>query len=164
MWITHKTTETRPSLSFVRVVRSDYISFLSLTGIAVVWMLHFMLSIGITFKSRRSLAWSESSSDGFLGIAIVVTIVLLALFAFRIYSFHSVFKKGLLIKGTITYIMLFRDRGRIEFMYTVHGKEYNAGSPITKNARTLALDVGQTVDIVVSPKKKRRAFIVDLYI
>ena len=153
----------RPSLSIVRVVRSDYISFLSLTGIVLVWVLHFMLSMGITFRSRRSWAWTESSGDGFFGIATVLTVVLLTLLAFRIYSFRSVFKKGLLVKGEITYLIFFRDRGRVEFRYIVYGKEYNTGSPIMKNARTRALTAGQTVDIVVSPEKKSRAYIVDLY-
>jgi hypothetical protein len=41
--------------------------------------------------------------------------------------------------------------------------DYSTGTPVMKNARTKALNVGQEVEIVVQPENRTRAFIVDLY-
>ncbi len=154
-------SNSRATPSVVRVVLSDYVALLALMGIVVTWGLHILATNGVIFTSRRS--GTEVTGGGFLGVAIVATVVLLPLFAYRIYAFIAIFKRGLLCKAEITDINFFKDRGRVEFKYTLHGKDYRTGSPVMKNARTKALNVGQEVDIVVHPEKHSRAFIVDLY-
>ena len=152
---------SRPTPSVVRVVLSDYVALLALIGVVVTWALHILAANGVIFTSR----WSDTelTGGGFLEIAIIATAVLLPLFAYRIYAFIAIFKRGLLCKAEISDISFFKDRGRVEFKYTLHGKGYSTGTRIMKNARTRALNVGQEVDIVVHPEKRSRAFIVDLY-
>ncbi len=150
----------RPTPGFVRIVLSDYIAFLALIGVVVMWGLHILAANGVIFESRSG---TKLTGGTFLGIAVIATVTLLPLFAYRIYAFKAIFKNGLLCKGEITAINFIRDRGRVQFKYTLGGQEFNSGSPVMKNARTKALRVGQEVDLVVHPEKRSRAFIVDLY-
>jgi hypothetical protein len=126
----------------------------------VVWALHILAANGVIFTSRSG---TELSGSGFLNIAIIATAVLLPLCAYRIYAFIGIFKRGLLCKAEITEINFFRDRGRVNFKYALDGMDYTTGTPVMKNARTKALNVGQEVEIVVQPENRTRAFIVDLY-
>ena len=153
-------SNSRPTPSVVRIVLSDLVAFLPLIGVVVAWALHILTANGVIFTSRSG---TELSGKGFLEIAIIATVVLLPLCAYRIYAFIGMFKRGLLCKAEITDISFFKDRGRVKFKYTLDGMDYSTGTPVMKNARTKALNVGQEVEIVVQPENRSRAFIVDLY-
>jgi hypothetical protein len=130
--------------------------------VGVMWILHTLSASGIALKSLRS-GTVLPAGNSFLLVAIMVTVILIPFIVYRIRSIYSVFKDGRFCTAEITGINFCRDRGRIDFKFTLGEREHLTGSPIMKNARTTALSVGDEVDIVVHPEKPSRAFIIFLY-
>jgi hypothetical protein len=90
----------------------------------------------------------------------VVAIVILA---WRIRLFYSIFDGGIEAPATISNIMFFRDRGRVDYIYTIQGEKFSSGNAIHKVKQTRSLQVGEQVIVMVDRNNLKRAFIRDLY-
>jgi hypothetical protein len=66
--------------------------------------------------------------------------------------------------GKITYISLFKDRGRIEFSYIFEDKEYVSGIAVHQNTYIKSLKEGQQINVVVNKENPKKAFIKDMFV
>lgn len=146
-----------------RALNADVITLAIFAGVGLIWGLYFLVDGSYLVPPWRSASDDIVTGSGFLKAAVVVTVLLLPLLAYRIHTFMSAFQSGQLYRGRITDVEFFRNRGRVSFTYEVNGEEIRAIAPVMKNARSKALSVGQEVDVVVHPVNPSRAFVLDLY-
>lgn len=99
-----------------------------------------------------------------LAVGFLSLIVCAPLLFWRITSIQKVFANGSTVTGKITNLGFYRDRGRVEYTYMYIGQSYHSGSPIHKTKQTLALRIGDEVQLVVDRANPKKAFIQDLYI
>lgn len=141
--------------SLVKIATIDYFAFLVWLSPVVSWMTYFaLLTIG------------KVEADNFIPPASLVagTLAALAIFAWRIQVFNNVFSDGFESTATISNILFFRDRGRVEYIYTHQGQKYLGSTTLHKVRQTQALQVGQQVIVMIDRNNPKRAFIRDLYI
>jgi hypothetical protein len=141
--------------SLVKIATIDYFAFVGWLSPVVSWMTYFALLI---------LGKAEAVNFSLLAIFAAGTLVALAVFAWRIQVFNTVFNDGLEATATISNVSFFRDRGRVEYIYTHQGQKYLGGNALHKVKQTQALQVGQQVVVMVDRNNPKRAFIRDLYV
>jgi len=141
----------RPSIS--RIVTTDYIAFV---GFLVPIVSAAMLAILVLLQS-------ENTTD-FAWIALIIAIAAFVVMVWRIRLISAVFEDGIAAPGTISGIYFFRDRGRIEYVYTYGGQKLISGNAIHKTKQTEALQSGAQVTVVVDRNNSKRAFVRQLYV
>jgi hypothetical protein len=140
--------------TFARIVTNDYAAFLGLAFplLAPVLFILFALLDGVPVPTTL------------VYFVIIPSVVFgLVLLAWRLHLIRAVFESGHEVPATISGVWFYRDRGRIEYIYTFQGQKYRGGNAIMKNKRTLAFQPGDQVLVAVDRKHPKRAFIRDLY-
>lgn len=142
---------SRPSIS--RILWVDYGAFIGaitpLATIAVGLLLLFTQPDGLTFAPWLMLA----------GVVIGGAVLL---WRYRLIS--SVFEEGEAVSGAITNVSFFRDRGRVEYVYTYQGQKLVSGNAVHRVRQSEALTQGQTVTVLVDRSNPKRAFVRELYL
>jgi hypothetical protein len=140
--------------SLIKILTIDYAAFLGWLVPVAMWGLYIGLVI-----------FENVESDDFTlpMIFAAITIVALVVLVWRIQVFNTVFNDGIEATATISNVSFFRDRGRVDYVYTHQGQKYAGGNAILKVRQTRALQVGEQVIVVIDRNNPRRAFIRDLY-
>lgn len=141
--------------SLIRLIDTDYITLLALVFPLVAWGLY------AAFKLTRAASPPDAI---YIPLAAAVTAAALAVLVWRYRAFAHVFAEGVEVRAVIHTAAFFRDRGRLEFVYTYLGEKYLGSTAVHKNARTKVLQPGEQVTVLVDPGNPRRAFIRDLYV
>ena len=140
--------------SLLKIVTIDYIAFLGWLFPIVMWGIYVVLIFLGNVKTN----------DFTLPIIFaVISVVALAILMWRIQVFNTVFSDGIESTATINNVSFFRDRGRVDYVYTYQGQKYVSGNAIHKVKQTLALKAGEQVVLMVDRNNPKRAFIRDLY-
>lgn len=141
------------SPSFFRIISTDYPSYLSVLFPVVfgVFTIYF-------FNTQNT------SSQLFLLITAIVTVIGVPTLVQRYRTISSVFANGIPTEGVITAIGFLRGRGRVEYSYTSRGEKYTTSNAINRNGRTRNLRIGQNVKVIVDPDDPKRAFIQEIYL
>lgn len=141
--------------SLLKIITIDYIAFLGWLFPVVMWGIYIALIVLGNIKAN----------DFTLPIIFaVISVVALAILMWRIQVFNTVFSDGIETTATINNVSFFRDRGRVDYVYTYQGQKYVSGNAIHKVKQTLALKVGEQVVLMVDRNNPKRAFIRDLYV
>ncbi len=93
----------------------------------------------------------------------MITLASAGVLIWRIVLFRGIFTENQETQAKISQVSFFRDRGRVDFVYTYQGQRYISGIPIMKTRRTKALRVGEDVIVLVDPSCPKRAIIRKLY-
>jgi hypothetical protein len=148
-----------------RVLKNDYPSLLMLMAIAVAWA----FLIGGAVFDRLPTKQGKLVEVGPAAMIVIAIVVVLVTFMFgflawrRVSDIKRIVESGPEVQRQVTEIWFIKDRGRVEYEYSVDGKSYSSGNAIWKNAETSAIQVGDTVMLIVDRDKPSRAFIASLY-
>ncbi len=140
--------------SLLKIITIDYIAFLGWLFPVVMWGMYVVLIV---------LGNVKTNDFTLPVIFAVITVVALSILIWRIQVFNTIFSDGIETTATINNVSFFRDRGRVDYVYTHQGQKYASGNPIHKVKQTLALKVGEQVVLMVDRNNPKRAFIRDLY-
>jgi hypothetical protein len=152
-------------ISLKKALGADYLSILSLIIPAVAILLY----IDARYFNLLCLVLKRGTSTNndptfFLWMAIATIVIRIPFLVFRIQRIKNHFKEGIEIMGKITYISLFKDRGRIEFSYVFEGREYVSGTAVHQNAYVRSLKMGQQINVVVSKENPKKSFIKEMFV
>ena len=140
--------------SLLKIITIDYIAFLGWLFPVVMWGMYVVLIV---------LGNVKINDFTLPVIFAVISVVALAILIWRIQVFNTVFSDGIESIATINNVSFFRDRGRVDYVYTYQGQKYVSGNAIHKVKQTLALKVGEQVVLMVDRNNPKRAFVRDLY-
>ena len=140
--------------SLLKIITIDYLALLGWLFPVVMWGIYVVLIV----------LGNEKTNDFTLPIIFaVISVIALAILVWRIQVFSTVFSDGIETIATINNVLFFRDRGRVDYVYTYQGQKYISGNAIHKVKQTLALQVGEQVVLMIDHNNPKRAFIRDLY-
>lgn len=141
--------------SLLKIITIDYIAFLGWLFPVVMWGMYVVLIVLGNVKIN----------DLTLPVTFaVITVVALAILIWRIQVFNTIFSDGIEATATINNVSFFRDRGRVDYVYTYQGQKYVSGNAIHKVKQTLALKAGEQVVLMVDRNNPKRVIIRDLYV
>ena len=143
-----------PSLK--KILTVDYVAFVSWLFPVVLWAMGLFL-----------LFTMDLSQQSLLRLFIVIALITLGglgLIFWRVQVIKAIFEDGIEVSGTLRIVVFFRDRGRVEYVYTYLDQKYASGNAILKTAGTNRLQPGMQVTLLVDRSQPRRAFIRDLYL
>lgn len=141
--------------SLFRIVAVDYGALISVIAPVAIWGVVLFIAL---FQG------SDRVGDVSLYIAIGITVVSVASLLWRIQLIRGVVNDGLEVPAVISSLAYFRDRGRVEYVYTHQGKRYQSGNAIHRSPLTSRLRQGDSMILVVDRDRPERAFIRDLYV
>lgn len=140
--------------SLLKIITIDYVAFLGWLFPAILWGMY----IGLIILGNVKM------NDIVLPIIFAtITVIALAVLVWRIQIFNTVFSDGIETIATISNVSFFRDRGRVDYVYTYQGQKHVSGNAIHKVKETIALNIGEQVVLVVDRNNPKRAFIRNLY-
>lgn len=143
-----------PQVSIRKILFTDYGTFLGWVGPLVylgIILLQFLL--GESLATIQSLAL----------VLLPVSLILLGVLFWRVQTIRRVFEEGTQIPATVVRVSFYRDRGRVEVVYTFQGERYLSRNMVMKNKTTRSLLEGMPVVVLVDPGNPRRAYIRELY-
>jgi hypothetical protein len=141
--------------SFGKIVTIDYAAFSAFLFPPVMWGVYLFFLILQSGKTTNFI---------FLVTNLVVTIISIPVLFWRIHLINTIFDDGIQTRATISDIYFYRDRGRIEYIYTYLGQEYTSGNSVHRAKPTRAIKIGDQVTVMVDRNKPKRAYIRDLYL
>ncbi len=140
--------------SLIKILTIDYAAFLAVLFPIIMWGLYIVLVILEEVKL----------TDLVLPVTFaLITVVSIGVIGWRVRTINTVFSDGMEATAAISNVSFFRDRGRVDYVYTYQGQKYVSGNAIHKVKQTLALRVGAQVVLMVDRNNPRQAFIRDLY-
>ena len=140
--------------SLIKILTIDYAAFLAVLFPIIMWGLYIVLVILEEVKL----------TDLVLPVTFaLITVVSIGVIGWRVRTINTVFSDGMEATAAISNVSFFRDRGRVDYVYTYQGQKYVSGNAIHKVKQTLALRGGAQVVLMVDRNNPRRAFIRDLY-
>ncbi|WP_084677133.1 DUF3592 domain-containing protein [Massilia niastensis] len=137
------------------ILWNDWPALGSSIGIVLVWEAYFCYPL-----LRPSLA----DDPDFALLAIISTLALQGVLVWRLLRVLLLFARGVEVPARITSISLAKDRGRVEYSFQLGGSVASSWSPVHKTARVLALEPGQSVEVLVNPRNPRQAILKALYV
>jgi hypothetical protein len=155
-------SDLQPKLG--RIVWSDFFSLLLVVGPIASWAIYVATAFGLVFHSRYSGSEVTGRDPAVLFVALGITLVCVPLLVLRIRRVKMLFANGRVVPAEITAVNFVRDRGRVDYRFSLDGMERTGWSALHKNARTTSLSVGQRVDLVVDPANPKHSLIADFYI
>ena len=147
--------------SITRIIWTDYIAFLATISPIAIWIVHLAWVPDWRGEGPVIPTWM---APYILVLSLAVTFGSALILAWRVLLIKTAFRSGSVASGRITAVSLKRDRGRLEYTYSLEGKTYQSGVSIHRNARTKELRAGEKIILLVDRKKPKRAFMRDLYI
>ncbi len=151
--ISGETMSKQPSIT--KIITIDYVAFIATLFPIVSWILYFALML---LKNTRT------ATIDLLIIFAALTVVAIGVLAWRIQLFNTIFNDGIETTATISNLFFYRDRGRVEYIYTFQGQKYASGNAVHKVRQTQGLQVGEQVILMVDRNNPKRAFIRELYV
>jgi len=151
--------------SLLGIIQLDTVALLALLFPLVIWGIYIATTYFGFFPGlggRDPLTGADAPL--FLYLGLIATVVGIPLLLWRVRSFQSMFRRGIQVRGRITDVSFYRDRGRVEYSYTYEGQTYAGGNAVQKTGRSEALQPGGEVTLLVDPEKPQRAVIRDLYV
>ena len=142
--------------SIKRIISSDY---------ATGFFTYAFLIAGTMYFIVRTLDLSFiGGSATFEKIAIITTCIAAPVFAWRIYFFKTLYKRGLEIAGTVTFVGYFSKGHRIEYEYIYQNQKYVSGNALAPQfLKEKKYNSGDKVMLLVNPKRPKKAVIKDIY-
>jgi hypothetical protein len=144
--------ERQPSI--FKIITVDYVALSTVLFPVVIWSIYLALLV---------LKNIQVTDHNYPAVASVITIASLLVLIWRIRMFFAIFNDGLETSAIISNVSFFRDRGRIDYVFTHQGQKYTSGNMIHKVRQTEALKVGDEVIVMVERNNPKRAYIRDLY-
>jgi hypothetical protein len=141
----------------LKIIWTDFPALAFAILIPMCWIMGVAFSL-LEPDPHYSMTWL------LLRVALPVTILTIPFLLWRIVRIRKLFASGRIVPGVVTYVRLFKDRGRVNFSYVMDGRELNSWTPIHQNRCTKALFPGQQVEVVVDPQCTDRAVIRHLYL
>ena len=146
--------------SIRQIIRIDYLA-ISLAGVPVaMWVLLAVVYIMPAWLNNQPVELNAFS----ILVLIAATLYCWLALAWRVNKIRSVFAAGVHVKGVITKIWFFRNRGQMYFNYTYLGAQHDAKMTLVKNETTSALTEGAELDLLVDPDDPKRTFLQNLFI
>ena len=124
--------------SVVKMITIDYASFMAFLFPVVSWGFYIIMLIS------KNITTTDYSLPAIIG---VITIVAIGVLVWRLQKLNSIFNDGIEALATISNISFFRDRGRINYIYTYQGQKYSSGNAVM-NMRE-AFQIGEPVTVMV---------------
>jgi hypothetical protein len=143
----------QPSLT--KIITIDFAAFAAFIFPLVMWGLYLFLYLTQKLKPGEYV---------FPALIALITLAAVGVLVWRVRLFNTIYDDGIEIPAVISNIQFFRDRGRVEYVYTYQGQKYLSGNAIHKVRQTQALQIGAEVVLMVDRNNPKRAFISDLYI
>jgi hypothetical protein len=138
--------------SLLRIVQVDYLASVGVIMPVVLWGLALVTQF-----------FDPGAASVFRLLAAMDSVVGLGMVAWRVWTIRRVVAGGAGVPGVIGSIGFFRGRGRVEYVYTFQGRQYQGGQAIQSTAVTRSLAQGQAVTVMVDPARPERAFVRELY-
>ncbi len=143
--------ENRPSP--FRIIWTDTLAF-----IAVVFPLVFALIIVINW------ALGEPLFDLFLWIAAASTVLGSGVLIWRVAAITALYNDAQEVTATITSISFYRDRGRVDYVFTYQNQKYLNKNAVMKNGRTRNILIGEKRTVLVDRDNPKKSILKDLYL
>lgn len=141
--------------SLLKIITIDYAAFLGWLVPVTMWAFYiFLLIVGNIHLQDIT----------YLIMVIGFSVIGLTILLWRILTIHTVFNDNIQTPGNISHLAFFRDRGRVEYVYTYQAQKYCSGNGIHKVKQTEQIRVGSNTILVVDRNNPKRAFIRDLYL
>jgi len=141
--------------SLVKIITIDYAAFMALLFPIITWGIYMVLVV---------LQKVKTTDFSLLAIYTGITIVAVGVMGWRIQVFNSVFNDDIEVPAIISNVFFFRDRGRIDYVYTYQGQKYASGNTVHKVKQTRSLLVGEQVIVMLDRNNPKRAYIRNLYL
>lgn len=141
--------------SLFKIITIDYTAFLALLFPVAMWGMY------VLFVILRKI---EATNIVFLLFCGATTVIAIAVLGLRIHLFNTVFDDGIEIPATISNVMFFRGRGRIDYVYSYQDQKYVGGNAVLKGKQTQMIQIGSRGIVMVDRNNPKRAFLRDLYI
>lgn len=131
-------------ISYVKVLKSDYLSVLALIVPIVATLLFIDVKYFGILKYFLSKGKDFTPGDAgiFFVIAIIAAVVFIPLLLWRMNQMQDHFENGIEVVGKIVYLKLWKDRGKIRYTYEVDGKQYISGQGVHRNRLINSLSQG----------------------
>jgi hypothetical protein len=133
------------------IVRRDYIVCLLLLAPLLFWC-----------AAAAALLFMEMSA-GYVLAAALFTLITPPLAFWRYRSVRHILENGTLLSGEVRRNLLQGGRGRLEFSYSVNGKDYVGVQPFMRVPEAERLNPGTTVRVRVDPKAPHHALLPALF-
>ena len=144
--------QKRPSL--VKIIWIDYVALVATLFPIMAWGFYVLL-----------LALDKQTPDtGIATTFLMITVFSLVILAWRVRMFFFLFSDGIEASATISNVFFFRDRGRVDFVFTYQGQKYGSGNAIHKVKQTKNLKVGDRIVVLIDRNNPKRAYIRDLFL
>jgi hypothetical protein len=153
--------------SVKKIIGHDYITLLSLICFAITGALLVEMYFFGYFVSKRLLELVYvPMEDRFIYFCILGGFACIGLVGFmvRMNIIKNYFMSGVKIKGVITELTYWRDRGRITFKYTIEGQEYHRKIMIHTTKETSNLGKDDEITVLVKPENHSKAIIMDIFV
>jgi len=132
---------------------TDYYAFLSALFLVILWSTYGLFSIV-----------AGGIHPGAFYTALTLSVIALGLILWRYQSIQTLFNVGIEIPATVTTIWFFRGRGRLDYIYTFRGHEYQSGDDVVPNRNTRSLREADRVTLLVDPDNPGHTLIKDFYL
>lgn len=141
--------------SLVKMITVDFAAFVAFVIPLACWGIYIFLLV------TQKIEASNLTLPVIFGL---ITLPALAVLVWRIRTIQGIFENAPDTPAVISSVAFFRDRGRIEYIYTYQGQKYIGANAVMKVKQTQALQVGDAVMVVVDQAQPKRAFIRKLYL
>lgn len=141
--------------SLIKILTIDYFAFMACLFPIVIWVFYFV------FINMQKVDSGDYTLPVIFG---AITILALAVIAWRVREILSIFDDGLEAQAVIGKVFFFRDRGQVDYSYTFQGQNYVGGNVLHKVKQTQALAAGQQVTVMVDRNNPQKAYLRDLYL
>ena len=145
------------NFSPIRIMWNDWPALASWVAIPITWVIHF----GFPYLQRGAAASPLAFP---LTLPVGVSVALIAVLLWRIKRVADLFARGVAVSGTVTDLMIAKDRGRLVFEFEALGTRVRTWMPIHKTRDVLSLARGDRVDVLYDAKKPRRAIVKSLFV
>ena len=147
--------------SLKKQISNDYLTLLSLIGFLITIIFSIMsLGFGFTLTRRDGIMDLDNSDSIFTGAIFgILSLFCLLMLIFRINRGKYLVNSGLDIEAIISNVFYHRDRGRVEYSYTINEQEFKRGNGIHVKKDSIKYNVGEKINILVDPENNKKAII-----
>lgn len=141
------------NFSPIRIMWNDWPALASWVAVPITWAIHF----GFPYLHRGAAALP-------LALPVGVSVALVAILLWRIKRVADLFARGVAVSGTITDLLIAKDRGRLAFEFEALGTQVRTWMPIHKTRDVLLLARGDSVHVLYDANAPRRAIVKRLFV
>lgn len=145
------------NFSPIRIIWNDWPALASWVTIPITWAIHF----GLPYLQRGAAA---SPLTFPLVLPVGVSVALVAVLVWGIKRVADLFARGVAVRGTITDLLIAKDRGRLVFEFEALGTRVRTWMPIHKTRDVLSLARGDRADVLYDASAPRRAIVKCLFV